>query len=51
MNPETALGVLLGLERGVKGAWPAWAELKRAGPRVILKTETRAQGSRETSVF
>lgn len=40
MNPEAALGVLLGLEWGAKGAWPARAELKRAWPRVVLKTET-----------
>lgn len=40
MNRETPLGVLLGPEWGVKGAWPEWAGLNRAGLRVVLKTET-----------
>lgn len=52
MNPETELGVLLSPEEGVKAAWPEWAELKRARPRVVLKTETlRPKGLRETSLF
>lgn len=51
MNPETALGILLGRKGDVNGAWPEWAELKHARPLVVLKIETRRpKRSRESSV-
>lgn len=36
MNPESALGVFLGPEGGVKGVFPEWADLKSEGPREDL---------------
>lgn len=39
------------MEKDVKGAWLEWAELKPAGPGVLLKIETRRpKRSRESSV-